>query len=102
MLISAWWPVKFCRKLPSGNFQILMLSGEAEAKQNLKWEVLFTTTQGVVNVEHPPAGGEDSLGGMEDQGSHTLLVVGENSFRLASSQVPEPDGTIMAACHHLW
>ena len=27
VLISAWWPVKFCRKLPSGNFQILMLSG---------------------------------------------------------------------------
>ena len=49
VLISAWWPVKFCRKLPSGNFQILMLSGEAEAKQ--KWEVLFTTTQGVEDVE---------------------------------------------------
>ena len=78
-----------------------MLSGEAEAKQNLKWEVLFTTTQGVEDVECL-GGGEDSLGGMEDQGSHTLLVVGENSFRLASSQVPEPDGTIMAACHHLW
>ena len=78
-----------------------MLSGEAEAKQNLKWEVLFTTTQGVEDVECPPAGGEDSLGGMEDQGSHTLLVISENSFRLASSQVPEPDGTIMAACHHL-
>ena len=51
VLISAWWPVKFCRKLPSGNFQILMLSGEAEAKQNLKWEVLFTTTQSVEDVE---------------------------------------------------
>ena len=51
VLISAWWPVKFCRKLPSGNFQILMLSGEAEAKQNLKWEVLFTTTQGVEDIE---------------------------------------------------
>ena len=51
VLISAWWPVKFCRKLPSGNFQILMLSGEAEAKQNLKWEVLFTTTQGVEDVQ---------------------------------------------------
>ena len=47
VLISAWRPMKFCRKLPSGNFQILMLSGEAEAKQNLTREVLFTTTQSV-------------------------------------------------------
>ena len=35
VLISAWWPVKFCRKFPSGSFQILMLSDEAEVKQNL-------------------------------------------------------------------
>ena len=53
---------------------------------------------------HPVGTGptkEDSLRGVEDQGSHTLLVIGENSFCLASMQVPEPDGTIMAACHHL-
>ena len=32
----AWWPVRFCRKFPSGNFHTLMLSGEADAKENLK------------------------------------------------------------------
>ena len=38
---------------------------------------------------------------MENESSHALLVVGENSFCLASSQVPQPDSAIMAACHNL-
>ena len=42
-------------------------------------------------VEHTPVpqkepNQDDSLRGMEDQGSHTLLVIGENSFCLASMQ----------------
>lgn len=36
VLTMAWWPEKFCRKLPSGSFHILMLSGDPLAKQNLQ------------------------------------------------------------------
>ncbi len=35
VLRMAWWPEKFWMKFPSGNFHILILSGEAEANENL-------------------------------------------------------------------
>lgn len=33
-----WWPLRFWMKLPSGNFHCFILSGDAEAKVNLKDE----------------------------------------------------------------